>query len=304
MGNSVVIYPEARYSLCGTTALLPKSLGKLAKFLNVPVLTLICHGHHINSPFWDTSHDRGVSPTKATYKVLVEKDELESLSVDEINERIVNEFEYDDFRWQKENNIIVNDPLRAKGLHRVLYKCPYCNDEYSMDSDGIYLTCKKCGVKIEMTELGELKALNNKDIFTHIPDWYEWERDEVRKEIENGTYSTGLLECQVDSLPNAKGYIDLGQGTLIHDMNGFKVRVNNEKYDFEMIKPVESLYSCHIEYQYLFKKGDCIDLNTLKDTWYVYPKGKFNVTKIALATEELYKKNQIDKGIELKKGII
>lgn len=49
-------------------------------------------------------------------------------------------------------------------------------------------------------------------------------------------------------------------------------------------------YSVHIEYNYLFKYGDCVDLNTLDDTFYVYPKGgNFSVTKISLAVEELYK---------------
>ena len=52
-GDIATIYPEARYSLCGTTAVLPESLGKLAKILHVPVVTLICHGHHVNSPFWN-----------------------------------------------------------------------------------------------------------------------------------------------------------------------------------------------------------------------------------------------------------
>ena len=55
------------------------------------------------------------------------------------------------------------------------------------------------------------------------------------------------------------------------------------------IKPVPSLYSCHIEYEYLGKFGDCVDLNTLEDTWYIYPHGKdFSVTKMTLATEEMY----------------
>ena len=63
-GNIAVIYPEARYSLCGTTAVLPDSLGKLCKMLGVPVVTLICHGHHVNSPFWNL-HSRGISPTEA-----------------------------------------------------------------------------------------------------------------------------------------------------------------------------------------------------------------------------------------------
>ena len=89
MGNVCVIYPEARYSLCGTNAVLPESLGKLCKMMKVPVVTLICHGHHVNSPFWDTSHERGVCPTEATYKLLFSKEELENASVEEINKKLL-----------------------------------------------------------------------------------------------------------------------------------------------------------------------------------------------------------------------
>jgi len=305
MGNVAVIYPEARYSLCGTTAVLPKSLGKLAKLLKVPVVTLICHGHHVNSPFWDSSHDRGVVPTEATYKLLITKEELETLDVDAINERIVEEFQYDDFAWQKEKGIEINDPKRAEGLHRVLYQCPCCKAEYQMESSGYTLKCKACGKTWEMSPLGELLAKDGNDVFTHIPDWYEWERDNVREEVNNGTYNTGELEVTVDSLPNSKGYIHLGKGKLIHDMNGFRVWGTDVDGDpYEMVKPVESLYSCHIEYQYLFKHGDCIDLNTLDETYYIYPEGSnFAVTKIALATEELYFKWLKDNGFEVKRGL-
>lgn len=298
MGNVAVLYPEARYSLCGTTAILPKSLGKLVKFLKVPVVSLICHGHHVNSPFWDTSHDRGVVGTEATYKLLFTSEEVNNMDVNEINKRIVDEFQYDDFKWQKEKGIKISDPNRAKGLHRVLYKCPVCGSEHDMDSHDNILECKKCGKKWEMSELGELKAIDGNESFTHIPDWYEWQRSCVRKEVEEGTYSSGILDVSVDTLPKDK-FIHLGKGTLIHDMNGFKVKVvDNDGDEHNMDIDVPSLYSCHIEYQYLFKHGDCIDLNTINDTWYIYPEGKFNVTKMALATEELYLKNQRDKGIE------
>jgi hypothetical protein len=64
----------------------------------------------------------------------------------------------------------------------------------------------------------------------------------------------------------------------------------------EMIKDVPSLYSCHIEYQYLFKHGDCVELSTLMDTWYIYPEGQFSVTKMALATEKLYRNFLLKKG--------
>ena len=290
-GDVAVIYPEARYSLCGTTAVLPESLGKLCKLLKVPVAVLICHGHHVNSPFWNL-HDRGVKPTEAEYKLLFTKEELAKTPVEEINRRLVDAFQYNDFAWQKEKNIRTPYKGRAEGLHKVLYQCASCGTEFKMMTSGTTLSCTACGKKWEMTELGELKALEGKTEFSHIPDWYEWERENVRKEVETGTYSSGELPVHVDSLPNAKKFIRLGSGTMVHDMNGFTVRGTDVDGDpFEMIKTVPSLYSCHIEYEYLGKFGDCVDLNTLEDTWYIYPepdKCEFAVTKMALATEELY----------------
>lgn len=305
MGNVAVIYPEARYSLCGTTAVLPKSLGKLAKFLDVPVVTLICHGHHINSPFWDTSHERGVKGTEAVFTQLLTKEQVKELDADTINQRIVEAFQYDDFAWQKERGIKVTDPKRAEGLHRVLYQCPHCRTEYKMTSEGSRLTCQSCKKEWEMTELGEIRALSGDTEFSHIPDWYEWERANVRKEVEDGTYSSGKLKVRVDSLPNSKKYISIGEGTLIHDMTGFHVECTDKDGDVHtMEKSVASMYSCHIEYQYLFKHGDCIDLNTLKDTWYIYPEGDFAVTKMALAAEELHRAELIRKGVKLQVGIM
>ena len=93
-----------------------------------------------------------------------------------------------------------------------------------------------------------------------------------------------------ESLPNAARFIHLGEGRMVHDGNGFHVWGTDVDGDpFEMKLPVPSLYSCHIEYEYLGKYGDCVDLNTLEDTWYTYPYDcDFAVTKMALATEELY----------------
>ena len=284
-----VIYPEARYSLCGTTAVLPASLGKLCKMMKVPVATLICHGHHVNSPFWNL-HERGIKPTEADFSLLFTPEELETASADEVNDKIVAAFQYDDFAWQKERGIRTPYPKRAEGLQKVLYQCPHCGTEYKMSARGTLLRCEHCGKQWEMTELGELRALEGETEFPHIPDWYEWERANVRKEVREGRYSTGELPVRVYSLPNAARFIHLGEGKMVHDGNGFRVWGTDVDGDpFEMKLPVPSLYSCHIEYEYLGKYGDCVDLNTLEDTWYTYPYGcDFAVTKMALATEELY----------------
>ncbi len=284
-----VIYPEARYSLCGTTAVLPDSLGKLCKLMKVPVVTLVCHGHHVNSPFWNL-HDRGVKPTEADFTLLLTPEQIQELSVDEINDKIVAAFQYDDFAWQKERGIRTPYPKRAEGLQKVLYQCPHCGVEFKMSARGAVLRCDNCGKEWEMTELGQLRALSGETEFSHIPDWYEWERSNVKREVEEGRYSSGVLPVKIYSLPNALRFIHLGEGTLLHDGEGFHVRGTDVDGDpIEQDWPVPSLYSCHIEYEYLGKFGDCVDLNTLEDTWYIYPHDRdFSVTKMALATEELY----------------
>ena len=304
-GDIAMIYPEARYSLCGTTAVLPASLGKLCKLLKVPVVTLICHGHHVNSPFWNL-HSRHVRHTEAEFTQIFTADELERATADEVNSKILEMFQYDDYAWQKQRGIRITYEKRAEGLHKVLYQCPNCGTEFRMCSEGTDLFCRRCGKRWHMTEYGELTANDGKTEFSHIPDWYEWERSQVRAEVEAGAYSSGELNVHVDSLPNARRFIRLGEGTLIHDMNGFTVRgVDVDGDPFEMIKPVPSLNSCHIEYDYLGKYGDCVDLNTLEDTWYIYPHGSdFSVTKMALATEELYLAHRRTIGRPCKPGLV
>ncbi|MCR4576865.1 MAG: hypothetical protein K5784_03030 [Clostridiales bacterium] len=303
-GDICMIYPEARYSLCGTTAVLPASLGTLCKYVRVPVVTLICHGHHINSPFWNL-HQRGVRPTEAELTVQFTADELKDATVDEINARLVSAFQYDEYAWQKARGIRVTYPKRAEGLEKVLYQCPHCKTEYRMASEGSVLFCGACHKRWKYSELGELEAEQGETEFSHIPDWYEWKRANVRSEIESGTYDSGELPVTVRSLPNAKKFILLGEGTLRHSMDGFSVHgIDGDGDAFEMVKPVPSLYSCHIEYEYLGKFGDCVDLNTLEDTWYIYPHDcSFAVTKMALATEELYQKWRRDTGRPCKPGL-
>ena len=289
----VVIFPEARYSLCGTKAIIPQSVAKLCMNLKVPVVMLKMHGHHINSPFWNL-HDRGVKGIEAELYPLVRKEEFEDITIEEIDNRIQDNFQYDEYKWQKERNIHITYEGRAEGLHKVLYKCPHCGKEYRMTSKGIYLECTECGKKWEYTELGELKATEGDTEFSHIPDWYEWERSEVRKEVDAGTYHFEG-ECHVDLLPKDR-FHHLGNAYLVHDINGFRLKGEYEGEKYEVFIPAQNSYGVHIEYEYLGKFGDCVDLNTPDNTYYVYPHGNdFAVTKFSLATEELFKKYAEDR---------
>lgn len=287
-GDVVIIYPEARYSLCGTPSELPESLGQMCKMMRVPLVTLNCQGNHLRNPFWNTKN-RHVPYTEAHLEQLFTTEELKNASVDEINSAIKKALAYDDFAWQKKNNIKIRSSYRAEGLHRVLYQCPHCKTEYRMSSKGDTITCNHCKKQWKMSDLGELYAVNGETEFSHIPDWYEWQRDNVRAEVREGRYYFEA-ECHVKSLPNANKFIDIGEGKIIHDLDGFRLNGTGKYGDFEMERKSGGLEACHIEYNYKNKYGDCIDLNTLDDTFYIYPHGEdFSVTKIALATEEIFR---------------
>lgn len=293
-GDILALYPEARYSLVGTNAVLPESLGKMIKLLKVPVVMLNMHGHYLNSPCWNLT-PRG-NRIEADLTQILTSEEIASSSVADIFEKVNEAFSYDEYRWQKENRIRISYAKRAEGLHKVLYKCPHCLTEYRMDSSGSDLFCRQCGSRWHMSEYGELvrtSAETSEDSpavefdDSHIPAWYEWERKEVRREIEEGRYRYDLT-VTVDALPHAKGFIRLGDARLTHSSSGFTLTGEFDGNPFSLSRDVSEMYSCHIEYEY-FGKGDCIDLSTLDETFYLFPHGRdFSVTKIALATEELY----------------
>ena len=288
------IYAEARYSLCGVTEVIPDAIGQLCKHMKVPVVTLTCRCHHIYDPFWgDHSIVRKlqVRPVEAELTLAFTPEQLKEASVDEVNEKIRSLIYNDDFRWQFDRKVRVSYPKRAEGLNKVLYQCPHCMTEYKMRSKGDKIYCENCGKSWTLTEYGQLQANSGETEFRYPTDWYLWEREQVKKEVLAGTYR---FESQVDvnDLPNSRGFVHMGRGTLVHDMDGFHLKGIRE-YDgepFSMEIPAAGQYAAHVEYSYRFgKKRDCIDLNTIDDTWYVFPERcEFSVTKISLAVEEIY----------------
>lgn len=288
-GDILSMYPEARYSPCGTQSYIPESLGKLIKLNKVPVVAVVHHGNHLHSPFWNYRKKRKV-PFYTTFTQILTAEQVKSMLVEEINETVKKALEYDDYKYMKDNGIRITEPFRAEGLHKVLYQCPNCMKESVMASEGTVIYCKECGKRWNMNEDGTLTALSGKTEFEHIPDWFEWERQQVRQQVENGTYSF-TDDVEVYAFPRCWRFIPLGNAKITHDINnGFTLEgeYRGEKYTVNRT-PVQT-NSLHIEYDYCYiKPFDCIDISTENDSFYCYPKKENVVTKLAFATEEIYK---------------
>lgn len=283
--NIFVLFPEARYSLDGCTSYLPQSLGKMVKVLKVPVVVLMIHGNFVTCPQWNKKNKK--TYVEAEMKPIISAEEAGTLSVDMINQRIAEQFCYDDFAWQKQNHIRIDDAGRAEGLHSLLYKCPSCNTEGKMNSGGITLWCDCCKKTWEMDEYGELHAVSGKTEFSHIPDWSNWERACVRKEIEEGTYYFED-DVRVETLPGSLKFYKQGMGKFIQTSEGTTIRCHCYNEPYELFRSAKSLESMHIEYDYL-GRGDCADVSVPEDSFWCYFTKRDVITKLSFATEEIHK---------------
>ena len=142
--NSILLYPEASYSFDGTATPLPKSIGRLIKLLKVPVVMVRTYGAFQRDPLYNNLQVRDVD-VSAEVKLLFTGEYIQSADPAELQARVEEEFSFDNFEWQLENQVIVDEPFRADFLNRVLYKCPACMEEGYMSGKGTTLTCKKCG---------------------------------------------------------------------------------------------------------------------------------------------------------------
>ena len=282
--TSVLMYPEASYSFDGTATALPRKMGVLLKRLGVPVVTVITKGAFARDPLYNMLQKRKVK-VSAHVKCLLTPQEIKEKSTKELDELIDREFSFDNFAWQKNSGVEINEPFRADGLHRILYKCCECGNEQKMNGKGTHLSCGNCGKEWELTPLGELTATDGETKFSHIPDWYAWERKCVREELESGTYNLET-DVVIRMMVDYKAIYNVGTGKLKHTVDGFRLTGCDGKLDYEQ-NPLAS-YGLYSDY-FWYELGDVICIGNNEALYYCFPQDNTPVAKTRMAAEELYK---------------
>ena len=288
---SMTIYPEARFSLAGINEDIGTALGKLVKKSGVPVVVMNQKGNFIRSPQWNKHPYRKI-PQVVDFIQIANREQVAQMTAEELQEKIEKAFVYDDYKYQFDNKIKVKSKKRAHNIHKILYKCPICGSEHDMDSKNTKLWCNKCGAIWEMDFYGQMHCLNNIETFTHVPDWYRYEREETNKEVENGTYYV-KERVRVEHLVSAKrGFKVVGEVDMIHDNDGYHFEGTlNDGTPFTFTKTPQTTRSMHIEYDYK-GRGDALDIVYNDETYFVFPlTNASSLTKYNFSTEAIYFKN-------------
>ena len=307
--ESVLMYPEASYTFDGTATPPPKSLAKCLKLLKAPVVMIRTEGAFLRDPLYNCLQKRNVTVT-AKVSLLLTPEEIRAKSPAELNAVLKDAFTFDGFQWQKDNRVRITEPFRADGLERVLYKCPICGTEGKMLGKGIRLHCGNCGADWELDEYGYLvnnsaaaisadvpQAVTPADApvpldFSHVPDWYRWERECVRKEIADGTYRMEL-PVKILALVNTDAAYKIGTGTLLHTPEGFRLTGCGGALDYR--QSAAASYSLYADY-FWYEIGDMICIGNTDIQYYCFPQladgESAIVAKARIAAEELFKNRE------------
>ena len=185
--NNVLIYPEGRTSVDGKELFyIAPSIAKFIKMMDVTVALVKSNGAYLTKPRWFHGFRKGKVVT--TTSVLLTQEEVRTMPQAEIYKRVIDALQFNDHIWQRENKIKFRSKNLAKGLEYILYKCPKCSKEYQMETDNRHLMCTACGYKVEYTEHGLLKPVNDSFTFDRVDLWYDYCRKSCLEEVSKENF--------------------------------------------------------------------------------------------------------------------
>ena len=219
-GDNVCIFAEGARSWDGITNPILPSTGKMIKSAKCALVTYKLVGGYFISPNWSTSNTRKGYFHGAPVNVYT-KEQLASMSVDEINECINRDLFEDAYERQlKENNRYKGKAL-AENLENLLFVCPKCKKIDTMHSKGDTVYCDSCDLSFTYDEYGMLHSLP----FKTIKELYAWQKDEVLKIAKEGK-SFSSADASLSTVAKheetflTKGAVTLSPSTLtINEIN-------------------------------------------------------------------------------------
>ena len=219
----IVIFPEGRLSCYGHTLPVAEGTAELIKKLGVNLYSWKAEGAYLTFPKWRDKGDDRYGRINSSVKLLLSADEVAKTSVADIK-RITEEAILHDDELAMQGVEYKSDSM-ARGVDRILFKCPKCLKEGTIIPDGNHIRCE-CGLDATLDTRYKLHGAP----FDRLNEWFEWQQSSL--DAENGYIESKvrLGTCGED------GFMDefAGEGEVYLDKNVFRLRgvMHGEEIDF------------------------------------------------------------------------
>ena len=240
-GGSVTFAPEGLATNDGMNKPIVPGTGGLFKKIGIPVYFCQLRGQYLQNT--KVCLDVRTGATYAKTKLLFSPEDLENLSVDEIDAKINEAFRHDEYAWQKEKRIKWKMNGRScEKLDGMLYRCPKCKTYFEMIGEGNKIYCKHCGNGAVVDDYYDFIPFDETCVlFDKQSDWVNWQRQEIIKEIRKDKNYSYTERVELGRLPFDRYVKDkktseiVGKGSITIDHTGMRYRDDkDEKLNFDL----------------------------------------------------------------------
>lgn len=221
-GEPVVIYPAGLMCEDGLSTPIPSATYKFLKWLNADVYVARCQGTYFVMPKWTKGMRAG--RTYMDIYQLFSKEELAQLDLDAVQARTDEALLFDAYREQEQILAPYAKNDRIAGLENVLYQCPHCRQEFTMEVQGENtLRCRACGYAQTGDKFGFLH--NDAGIgpeLRYVSDWSRLIYEDLSRQIENGQQTQLTAATRLHMIDAKKHkFTEVGCGALTLSQDGF-----------------------------------------------------------------------------------
>ena len=250
----IVIFAEGRLSCYGHTLPVADGTAELIKKLGVNLYAWKAEGAYLTFPKWRDKGDNRRGKIHSSVKLLLTAEEVAEKSVDEIRDITAEAILNDDELAMAGVEYKCEDI--ARGVDRILYKCPKCLKEGTITAGGGHIKCE-CGLDATLDSFYRLHDAP----FERINEWFEWQQNSIDTEHEHLATRARLGCCGDDGFMDANA----GCGEVYLDRDIFKLSgtLHGEEIEFTM-KP-EQITAFPVT------PGEHIDIYHKGRLIYIYP---------------------------------
>ncbi len=287
-GGCVTLAPEGLASDYGGNKPIVPGTSKMFKHFKIPVYLCYLEGQYLQNT--KVCLDERFGETYATMSLLFSAEDVERLSVEEMDDIINAKFRRNEYAWNKEKKI--KWETKGRICHRLedfCYKCPKCGKEFTMKGEGDKIVCLSCGNGATMDDYYQFHPFENAIIPDSPFDWVEKERMDIIKEIRENPDYYFEDECEIGNLDEYK-LVDKNKTTFI--VGKGKIRIDHSGLHFVGTKNGEP-YQFTADYNNLYTLITAVDTSFfnfyLKGEYFdVFPKNQ-TVGKFCLLVEEMHR---------------
>ena len=245
-GGRILLFPEGRCACDGVYAGMHKSTGKLIKKLNVPVISCSVDGAYKCMPFWRDGIRAG--RVKITISDLFSPDELQSLTIDEINSAIDKRLGRDEDSPPKKPFRTFGTKRLAEGLQFILYWCPKCGQEFTTETEGCIINCTACGNAATIDRDMMLTPTQGSIVPEDIHAWYKKQAQyEAEKLNENMDPVSVFVNVLLPSDTPGGGMNKSGSGNISLDSKGWHYKGELKGEQVSLFFPIDTVPALPID---------------------------------------------------------